>query len=114
MLATGSDDHTVKVWQREDADLKLLHKLDDHGGAVTCVRFGAQTDRPLLLASASLDCTVKLWDAESGRCIRTFNEHSFPVIALEFAPSADLIASIAYDRLHVWSTRVRFALRIAA
>ncbi|MBK8987240.1 MAG: hypothetical protein IPM39_14360 [Chloroflexi bacterium] len=45
------------------------------------------------LATASYDNTVKLWDAQSGRELRTFSDHSRVVNGLAFSPNSRLLAS---------------------
>lgn len=51
-----------------------------------------------LLASGSADTTVKLWELEGGRCVRTLRPHSAPVQALEWhQEEAALLASGGFD-----------------
>ncbi len=47
-----------------------------------------------LLASGAMDGTLKLWDVEEGKCLRTF-EHDGPCGTLEFAPSGYRLAYVA-------------------
>ena len=57
LLASGSRDKTVKVWDPRTGD--LLKTLSAHDGYVRSVVFGGSG----LLASGSRDKTVKLWNA---------------------------------------------------
>jgi len=56
LLASGSRDQTVRVWNT--ADGSPLVTLEDHSGVVTSVVFSADGS---LLASGSEDDTVILW-----------------------------------------------------
>ena len=56
-LASGSEDHTVKLWDATSG--KLLRTLEGHQGSVNSVAFDPEGG---MLASGSSDRTVKLWD----------------------------------------------------
>lgn len=63
-------------------------------------------NKPLLLATASFDSTVKLWDVEKGECIQTLCKHTEPVYSVAFNPTGDYIASGSFDKcLHIWGVK---------
>ncbi len=62
ILATGSDDQTVRVW--DSASGRSLATLEGHGGVVRSVAFGATGGR-LILATGGDDQTVRLWDPDA-------------------------------------------------
>lgn len=71
MIATGSDDSTVKIWGipspeglTEDIKDPLVDLADAHMRKVTFVLWHPTASN--VLASGSADHTVKLWDIESG------------------------------------------------
>ncbi|KAH8778279.1 WD40-repeat-containing domain protein, partial [Hyaloscypha sp. PMI_1271] len=66
LLASASDDKTVKVWDAATGTLRQT--LEGHGGRVWSVAFSHDSE---LLASASDDKTVKVWDAATGTLRQT-------------------------------------------
>jgi hypothetical protein len=50
-------------------------------------------NKSLLLATASFDSLVKLWDIEKGQDVHTLAKHTEPVYSVAFNPSGDLLAS---------------------
>src|SRR5882724_10419795 len=65
-LASGSLDHTVKLWDARSGE--LLRTLEGHRDRVLSVAFQPQGGT---LASGSDDGTAKLWDAQDGKLLRT-------------------------------------------
>ncbi len=66
-----------------------------HEAGVTDLAFFPAGDRA---ASSSLDGTVRIWEVESGRVIRTLSAHRDEVFAVAVAPDASFIASTGFDR----------------
>jgi WD40 repeat protein len=50
-----------------------------------------------LLASASRDGTVKIWEARTGRALHTLTGHTGPVLSVSFHPGGRLLASAGED-----------------
>ncbi|CAL5366831.1 unnamed protein product [Camellia sinensis] len=110
LLASCSDDITAKIWSINQD--KYVHNLRDHAKEIYTIRWsptGPGTNNPnqqLLLASASFDSTVKLWDVELGRLICSLNGHRDPVYSVAFSPNGEYLASGSLDRsLHIWSLK---------
>jgi len=59
-----------------------------------------------LLASGSEDKTVKIWEASTGREIRTLYGHTWKVTAVAFSPDSQMLASASWDRtVRIWNVR---------
>jgi WD40 repeat protein len=55
------------------------------------------------LASASVDRTVKIWDASSGACLQTLEGHSSAVWSIAFSHDSTWLASASLDRtVKIW------------
>jgi WD40 repeat protein len=66
-LYCGSSDHAIRVLDVKNGH--ELQRLEGHGAEVTALM--AIADGRTLI-SASVDCTVKAWQVESGECTATF------------------------------------------
>ncbi|GAM85923.1 hypothetical protein ANO11243_039330 [Dothideomycetidae sp. 11243] len=77
ILATGSYDATIKIWDIETGE--VLRTLSGHTSGIRCLQFD---DTKLM--SGSLDSTIKVWNWRTGECLRTFAAHTEGVIALHF------------------------------
>ncbi len=57
-----------------------------------------------LLASASSDSTIKLWDA-NGKLLQTLTGHSGIIYSVSFSPNGELLASGSDDNtIKLWNT----------
>jgi transducin (beta)-like 1 len=57
-----------------------------------------------LLATASFDNSVKIWNPHSGKLVADLNNHTEAVYSIAFSPNGKYIASGAFDaRINIWS-----------
>ncbi len=83
------------------AQNKVLTTNFGHADCVNCVVFSPNGK---ILASASNDETIKLWDVKSGREIRTLNEHTNYVNSVSFSPNGKILASSSDDEtIKLWN-----------
>lgn len=110
LLASCSDDYTAKIWSTKNE--KYVHDLKEHVKEIYTIRWsptGPGTNNPnqqLLLASASFDSTIKLWNVELGRLLYSLNGHREPVYSVAFSPNGEYLASGSLDKcMHIWSVK---------
>ncbi|RJE17766.1 NACHT domain protein [Aspergillus sclerotialis] len=98
LLASGSDDQTVQLWDPTTGSLKL--SLEGHVGPVNSVTF---SNDGRLLASGSDDRTVRLWDPATGALQYNLNSHLDRVSSVAFSHDGRLLASGSDDRtIKLW------------
>lgn len=102
--ASGADDGNVVVWSASGA---VMHTLSGHEEAVHAVQWAPRVCAiPDLLASASADTSVRLWNGRSGFLLHVLRGHSTLVQAVAFTPTGSSVVSGSSDRLLCfWSTK---------
>jgi F-box/WD-40 domain protein MET30 len=97
ILATGSYDSTIKIWDVETG--QEIRTLRGHTSGIRTLQFDDGK-----LVSGSLDCTIKIWDWKTGDCLSTQQGHTGGVITLNFEPNTNVIASGSIDTtIKVWN-----------
>ncbi|KAG7214278.1 hypothetical protein INR49_023198 [Caranx melampygus] len=65
-----------------------------------------------LLVSASDDKTLKIWDNNSGKCLKTLKGHSNYVFCCNFNPQSNLVVSGSFDEsVRIWDVKTGKCLK---
>jgi WD40 repeat protein/predicted Ser/Thr protein kinase len=99
LLASGSADGTVKLWDATDGC--LTRTLSADGGCVRSVAFSPDGRR---LLAATENGLLWLWSSPDGDPLMTLSGHTRGVMDVAFSPDGALIASVSYDRTaRIWN-----------
>ncbi|KAI9841690.1 MAG: Coronin-like protein crn1 [Thelocarpon superellum] len=114
LIASGSDDGKVFIWkvpedftlhgiEGEPQDITPVSKLTGHSRKVGHVLFNTAAEN--ILATASGDYAVKLWDVESGAPRLTL-KHADIVQSLAWSGNGSLLVTTSRDKkLRIWDVR---------
>ncbi|ERS99923.1 hypothetical protein HMPREF1624_03292 [Sporothrix schenckii ATCC 58251] len=114
IVASASDDARVFVWQVPDnftlhtdaeeiVDVTPVSKLQGHSRKVGQVLFNPAAEN--ILASASGDLNIKLWDITTGQASLALKQPDI-VQSLSWDPSGSLLVTTSRDkRIRVWDVR---------
>lgn len=101
LIASGSQDKTVRLWNATDLSLKAT--LKGHRRGVWDCQF-SPIDR--VLATSSGDKTIKLWSLGDFSCVRTFQGHLSSVLRVRFLRTGlQLVSSGADGLIKLWTIR---------
>ncbi|KIK77718.1 hypothetical protein PAXRUDRAFT_366041 [Paxillus rubicundulus Ve08.2h10] len=97
-LVSGSDDGTLRVWDRATGSAEVLSGHTDWVCDVDVSRDGE------LVVSASDDNTVRIWDRKLGETLHVFEGHENYVISVQFsADSRRVVSGSGDETARVWS-----------
>jgi WD40 repeat protein len=104
LIAVGSDDGTVRIWQVGDG--RLLTDLIGEREATISVAFHPSGR---MVAAGYLDGSVRLWSISDPNNPKVFKEQSQPVFSVTFSGNGRLLASGMEDgKILLWEVREEF------
>ncbi|KAK9451889.1 WD40-repeat-containing domain protein [Limtongia smithiae] len=77
-IVSAGRDKVAHLWSRESPHLRI-RTLRGHHGAINCLKLHGDS-----VITGSADKSVKLWDLNTGECLRTFTEHTRGVATVGF------------------------------
>jgi WD40 repeat protein len=108
IIASASDDGTVKLWELEGDNPNSIKEIKDQGGWVRAVVF--LSDRQII--TAGQDKNIKIIDIASGKVVKTLSGHTNLINNLAIAPASDLLVSGSYDNtVNLWQISTGKLLR---
>jgi WD40 repeat protein len=97
LLATGDVNNHIHI---QTADGEQLFVCSGHSGWIRSICFSPDGE---ILVSSSDDCTVRLWDVQTGQCLKTLHGHTDIVRSISFNPKEAMIASGSDDKtIRLW------------
>jgi len=109
ILASGSHDNTIRLWEKETNKLVAKSRgiLKGHSSDVLSVTWSPDGQ---LLASGSYNRTIRIWNPQTGRTIFVLEGHTGSVNCVRFSYDGKLLASKSSDgtvrlwRCDTWET----------
>eukprot|EP00828_Plagiopyla_frontata_P009038 TRINITY_DN14609_c0_g1_i4.p1 TRINITY_DN14609_c0_g1~~TRINITY_DN14609_c0_g1_i4.p1 ORF type:complete len:313 (-),score=17.68 TRINITY_DN14609_c0_g1_i4:477-1415(-) len=106
LLASSSEDGTIKLWDLETGQFE--RSLKGHTQSVICIAFHSKGEQ---LISGSADLTIKIWELSGFQCIRTLYGHEHSISHVEFVGNGDRIISASRDcNIRIWEIGTGFCL----
>ncbi|XP_006940152.2 notchless protein homolog 1 isoform X2 [Felis catus] len=101
-LVSGSDDFTLFLWSPAE-DKKPLARMTGHQALINQVLFSPDSR---IIASASFDKSIKLWDGRTGRYLASLRGHVAAVYQIAWSADSRLLVSGSSDStLKVWDVK---------
>lgn len=95
LIATGSQDRDVRLWDPRAASAGSIASLQGHHEAVTSVKWHHSGQ---YLLSGGRDCMARLWDLRMVREMTSYHGHSKDVLKVRWHPThRDLIVTAGLD-----------------
>ena len=107
MLASGSKDYTVRLW--DAATGARVRILEGHTVDVTCVAFSSDGSS---LACGDKGGRIRLRNAVTGMHRRTLDQHRWDVKSVAFSPGGLRLASGGRGGIRLWDVNTGAQLRM--
>lgn len=101
LLATASDDHTVRIWDLRKRD--CMYTVPAHQGLVSAVKFAPKTGE--FLATSSYDGTIKTWSGRDFSHLAEYSGHEGKISCVDVSASERSLVSCSFDRtFKLWTS----------
>ncbi len=101
LLATGGGSNLI-IWEGVNGYFRQNKKIQAHRDYISDVAFKPNST---IVASASWDKTIKVWDGPSYRLLSTLKGHKQRVTDIAFTPDGKVLASCSSDKaVMLWDT----------
>jgi RNA polymerase sigma factor (sigma-70 family) len=109
LLATGSWDNTVLIW--DAATGRLIRAIHPQDGWIWGVAFSPDSQF-LVTAGDHRSKRLRLWNVATGKSVRSFEGHTNAIRDLSYSPDGKTIASAAHDgTVRIWDAATGNELR---
>jgi WD40 repeat protein len=118
-FAAGSADRTLKLWEVETG--KEIRQFTGHGNGVCSVAFSPDGKKILSgcegpfqgdNAPNTTNRSIRLFDADTGKLIRTFDGHKGGIPGLAFSPDGNQFVSCGEDNtVRLWDVQTKKEIR---
>lgn len=106
LLASGSDDSTLKVWDLKTQQPILNKQLT---GEILSIAFSIDNRT---LASSGTDRTIKLWNLQTGELLHSLSEHAWQMNSIAFtADNQKLVGGSQDGAIGVWDLASKKLIR---
>ena len=106
ILASSGADNKIKLW---NINGECLATLTEHQSWVRSIAFSPHRQ---ILASASGDHTIKIWNYYTGECIKTYTGHTNSVYSVAFSPQGEILVSGSGDRtVKLWDCKTHTCIK---
>lgn len=104
LLLSGGMDCKIKLWEVYN-ERRCIRTYIGHGKAVKDISFNHDGTN---FVSAGYDRHIKLWDTETGECVRRFCNHKLPY-CIQFHPGGHrkdyFLVGCSNKKIYAWDTR---------
>ncbi len=97
-IATDTDENTIILRKKNSGD--IIASLSGHKAFIFGIAFSPDGS---LLASASRDKTIRIWDTKAHKCLRVIR-HNNSINSITFSPTGQFLLSTSNDRTtRIWN-----------
>lgn len=97
-LATGSEDHTVRVWDLRQR--KIIYTIPAHNHLVSHLRFSPVSGE--YLTTSSFDGTIRMWSGRDWSPMGKVSGHDNKITSFDIFPDERHMVSCSFDRTIKW------------